>query len=284
VFHGDPQAAGGMQFNFDATQLSALNLATLVGEGITHGLNVSAGDLDGDGDGDIAYAGVFNVASTEKAQFVFVRNNCTAATTAPIDAECTVSPDPSSAGLDDKLAFDVTLKVPKPSNFAVHPTHAQVTIYVREYSATSATNPLISPYPIFDRRLALPAPVAPETRSTLSLVINQPPIQLPAPWNGPSTAPALVGVNVIAYVQVTPVLQLENSLEVFGPSSNFIGAFNTTLLDALCVNESADPDEFFDPDYCPQADDVGCQTEDGAPLINELHRRKRIRPKGTPPQ
>jgi hypothetical protein len=284
VFQGDPQAAGGMQFSFDPAQLSALNLAALVGEGAAYGLNVAAGDLDGDGDGDLAYAGRFELEATETVQFVLVRNDCTTATTALVDADCGVAPDPGGGSLEDTLGFNVSLRVPKPPTFPVHPTHVQVTIYVREYSATAPSNPLISPYPIFDRKLALPAPVAPNTWSNLALVIENPPIDLPAPWNGPPSAPPLLGGNVIAYVQVTPVLDLENSLELLGPSSNFIGSFNVSLLDALCVNESANPDEFFNPDYCQGGTDGGCQGADGAPLINEIHRRKRIRPKGTPPQ
>jgi len=279
LFQGDPQLAGGMQFSYDASQLSALNLGALVGQGTPSGLRVAAGDLDGDGDGDLAYAAEFGSTGNRMAQFVLVLNHCAVLQTNDEAEVFCVDAVTDGGGASPAPAVRVTVgvRIPTPPTFPQPPNRAQVTIYVREYSDTSgATNPPISPVVLLSAKHDVAAPVAPDLRGTLNLQTGD--LPLPAPWLSPGGTLPLNDNQVLLYVQVTPILELPG-VDMYGQSINFVGSTNAGLLTALC--DELPVDELYD--YCDNDASLRCNGQDGAPLINELHRRKRIRPIGTPP-
>ena len=283
IFQGDPQAAGGMQFSYDAAQLSALNLAALVNAGTTNELCVAAGDLDGDGDGDLAYAAKFG-SGGDDVRFVLVRNDCaTVNANENLELYCLDSAGADGSWTPNQVRVGVGLRIPTPPTFPQRPNRAQVTIYVREYSTTpGAWNPDISPVVLYSAKFDVTAPTQPgETRGSLDL--QTPELDLPEPWYlPPATPPAfLTDDEVLLYVRVTPILELAGGVDLNGPAINFVGSTNADLLSALCAELPAD--DVYQASYCTPEDRFLCPT-DGAPLINEIHRRKRIRPIGTPPQ
>ncbi|MBL8804458.1 MAG: hypothetical protein JNN27_20850 [Planctomycetes bacterium] len=283
IFQGDPQAAGGMQFSYDAAQLSALDLGALVGQGTPSGLSVAAGDLDGDGDGDLAYAAEFGSPGNRMVQFVLVRNDCaTVNANDGVELYCLDSEGAGGGSTPNQVRVGVGLRIPTPPSFPERPNRAQVTIYVREYSPSpGAWNPDISPEVLYSAKFDVSAPTQPgETRGSLDL--QTPELDLPEPWYlPPATPPAyLTDGEVLLYVRVTPILELAGSVDLNGPALNFVGSTNPDLLEALCYEIPLD--ELYT--YCIPEDGLNCASPEGAPLINEIHRRKRIRPIGTPPQ
>jgi len=274
ILSGHPQAAGGMQFSFDALQLYYLNLAALLHDATLSDLRVSCGDLDGDGDGDLACA----ARSSGAAKLVVVPNNCA------VTANETVEPPTVQLGAPSGPVFSVAsglvgasqlrvalpVSVRKPNSFADAPTHARVRMYTRRYHVEEGPQDPVSPFLWFDRTLLLncPSPFLPGEACTLQIDTgNQ---ALPVNFQDPSET--LSPDETLIYIEITPLLEVSEEQFISALPTNWVGSANPAIVYALrCTNE---PDEFS----------FLCHVHSGAPLINEIHRRKRIRPIGTPPQ
>lgn len=287
VFQGDPQAVGGMQFSYDATQLSALNLSALVGQGTPSGLRVTAGDLDADGDGDLAYAALFGTGPSAIPQFVLVRNDCATIPQESVETNCLDAEGNGAPLTQTFLGIGVELSIPRPATFPAPANRALVEVFVRQYLSDPGVlpQPEVSPVLFHSGRydLVVPPPPPPGSsteRSTLDLSVGG---QLPGPWPSPASADPMDAEEVLLYMRVTPILQRPNQVDLTGPASILVGSINADLLLELC-NE-VPLDDIYQASYCDQQIlPEGCPGTNGAPLINEFFRRRRIRPMGTPPQ
>lgn len=291
VFQGDPQAVGGMQFSYDATQLSALNLSALVGQGTPSGLRATAGDLDADGDGDLAYAALFGTGPSAIPQFVLVRNDCATIPQESVETNC-IDAEGNGAPLTQTfLGIETGLSIPQPATFPTPANRALIEVFVRQYVADPIVlpQPEVSPVLFHSGRYDLvvppppqPPPPGPSTqRSTLDLSV--PAQVLPGPWPSPFGANPMDADEVLVYMRVTPILQRPNQVDLTGPASILVGSVNSQLLLELC-NEMP-LDDIYQASFCDlEILPDGCPGTNGAPLINEFFRRRRIRPMGTPPQ
>jgi len=274
VLNGQPQAAGGMQFGFDMFQLHYLNFAALLNDTTVSDTRTACGDLDGDGDGDLAYAALVGGV----AKFVVVRNNCAVAEsyttpsaqiTGPSAARFSV---PATLVGATELRVALPVSVRKPSTFPAPPSHARVRMFTRKYDETRPAHlqDPVSPILWYDRMLPLSCPNPFVAGDVCPLQIDTGDQPLPVDFLDPNEQ--LNADNTLIYVEITPLLEVGENEYLSALPTNWVGSFNTALVHALiCVNE---PDEFSGAFGC-----IG-----GAPMINELHRRKRIRPIGTPPQ
>jgi hypothetical protein len=276
ILNGHPQAAGGMQFAFDAAQLHYLNFATLLNAALVSHTRIACGDLDGDGDGDLAYAAVVDGV----AKFVVVNNNCALSANETVSQPTveivgSTTPHlsvPSSLTGATELRVAVQVAVSKPSTFPLPPSQVRVRMFTRKYDALTPANQQdpISPFLWFDRTLLLSCPSPFGPTSVCPLLIDTGDQPLPVDFLDPGEQ--LNADNTLIYVEVTPQLEVSEGVFLSGLPTNWVGSFKRELLVALiCQNEL---DEFSSTFACHV----------GAPLINEIHRRKRIRPIGTPPQ
>jgi hypothetical protein len=114
-----------------------------------------------------------------------------------------------------------------------------------------------------------------------AVAVNIPMTDLPLNYLPPGDQ--LTTGNTLLYFELTPVQYGEMGAVLSAPQTFWVGAVGTALLTQLiCLRE---PDDFSSSyGACAPTGGGPGSPSSGAPLINELHRRKRIRPIGTPPQ
>jgi hypothetical protein len=276
VLNGHPQAAGGMQFGFDGLQLHYLNVSALLDDETVSQTRAACGDLDGDGDGDVAYAAVIGGV----ARFVVIRNNCAVTaneavvppTVQIVGSSASQITVPSSLIGSNKLRVALPVSVSKPATFQLPPSHIRVRMFTRRYEELAPANEQdpVSPVLWLERTLTLTCPTPFGATSVCTAQIDTGEQFLPVDFLNPTEE--LSAENTLIYVEITPLLEVSEEEFLAGLPTNWVGSYNRSLLVALiCQNEI---DDFSSTFAC----------HGGAPLINELHRRKRIRPVGTPPQ
>lgn len=274
VLSGQPQAAGGVQFGFDLLQLHGLSLAALLNNATLSETRIASGDLDGDGDGDVACAALVGGA----AKFVVVRNNCAVSENSATPTVQIVGPAatrfsvPTSLVGETQLRVALPVSVRKPNTFSAPPSHARVRMFTRKYDETRPAHlqDPISPILWYERTLSLSCPSPFLTNDVCTMQIDTGDQALPVDFLDPEEQ--LTVDNTLIYVEITPLLEVSENEYLSALPTNWVGSHNHALLVALiCDNET---DEFS----------VSFPCATGAPLINEIHRRKRIRPVGTPPQ
>ncbi|MBL8804459.1 MAG: hypothetical protein JNN27_20855 [Planctomycetes bacterium] len=286
IFQGMAQATGGFQFEFLPSQPSAFHMSSLLCNAAVTQTRVALGDLDGDGDGDVLYAALVNGA----AQFVALENTCSvndpnlAANVSVDTIGASFAPDSSGTAVD----VGVTANVRMPPNWSVPPTHLRVRVYTRKYTLEPAGSPTplqqdpVSPILWYDRDLLLTNTLCAGPWGvgySCSVPVNIPWTDLPLNYLPPGDQ--LTTGNTLLYFELTPVQYGELGAVLSAPQTFWVGSVSVGLLNQLiCVRE---PDEFSSSfGSCAPVNPGG--PSPGAPLINEIHRRKRIRPIGTPPQ
>jgi hypothetical protein len=288
IFQGMAQAAGGFQFEFLPSQPSSFHMSSLLCNAAITQTRVALGDLDGDGDGDVLYAALVNGA----AQFVALENSCSvndpnlAANVVVNTIGATIVPDSSGTAID----VGITANVRMPPNWSVPPTHLRVRVYTRKYTLEPAGSPTplpqsaVSPILWYDRDVLLTSTICAGPWGvgySCAVPVNIPWTDLPLNYLPPGDQ--LTTGNTLLYFELTPVQYGELGAVLSAPQTFWVGSASIGLLNQLiCVRE---PDEFSSSyGACAPVGGGPGGLSPGAPLINEIHRRKRIRPIGTPPQ